>query len=191
MPRDVHSKPPATNDASGAYSWIKAPRYAGEVHEVGPLARMWVNGDYRRGISVMDRIIARALEAQKLCGAMSEWLNQLVPGQAVKNNASVPSSATGVGLTEAPRGAVGHWLKITNSVIDRYQVISSTSWNASPRDDAGRPGAIEQALLNTPVADANQPLELLRVVHSFDPCMACSVHLLKPNGEKQSFVVNS
>ncbi len=171
-------------DKAGAYSWIKAPRYQGKVHEVGPLARMWINGDYRNGISVMDRILARALEAQKIGDAMDEWLNELVPGQPSYTGKGTPVTGTGIGLSEAPRGAVGHWVQISNSVIERYQVISPTSWNASPRDDSGQAGALEQALTGVTVADPNNPVELLRIVHSFDPCLACSVHVARADGRR-------
>lgn len=162
------------------YSWIKAPRYANDPHELGPLARMYVNGDYTRGISVMDRLAARALETQKIANAMNTWLDELTPGGAVYASNTVPLSGSGVGLTEAPRGALGHWVSVANSSIARYQVITPTAWNASPRDDVDRPGPIEQALIGTPIADPAQPIEALRVVHSFDPCLACSVHLLRP-----------
>ncbi len=167
-------------DKDGAYSWIKAPRYAGAVHEVGPLARMWVNGDYRYGISAMDRIVARALEAEKVANAMDGWLSQLVPGGPVYTHKATPSSGTGVGLTEAPRGALGHWAQIGSSRLTQYQIVSPTGWNASPMDDSGQHGAIEQALIGTPVRDLKNPIELLRVVHSFDPCLSCSVHLVRP-----------
>ena len=176
-------------DKAGAYSWIKAPRYLGKVHEVGPLARMWVNGDYREGISVIDRLKARALETLKVAQAMAEWLGQLRPSSPVKQVKPSVSSGTGIGLTEAPRGALGHWLRVASSRIDRYQIITPTGWNASPMDDANQNGAIEQALVGTPVADPRVPIELLRVVHSFDPCLACSVHLLRPSGEARRFAV--
>lgn len=165
---------------SGAYSWLKAPRYQNVVHEVGPLARMWVSGFYTGGISVLDRIAARALEAKRVADAMDSWAQQLVPGAAVYQAAATPVTGTGVGLTEAPRGALGHWLQIGASKISRYQIITPTGWNASPRDDVGQLGAIEQALLGTPVRDTAEPLEVLRVIHSFDPCLSCSVHLLRP-----------
>ncbi len=167
-------------DKPGAYSWDKAPRYLGKPHEVGPLARMWVNGDYRNGISVLDRLAARALETKKVADAMDGWLNQLVVGGATVTTKAIPTTATGVGLTEAPRGALGHWLQISNSKISRYQVITPTAWNASPMDDAEVKGPIEQALIGTPVADPDQPIEALRVVHSFDPCLACTVHMVRP-----------
>ena len=108
---------PASTKA-GAYSWIKAPRYGDTVHEVGPLARMWVNGDYRQGIGVLDRLVARALEAKKVADAMDGWLNQLVPGAPVYTQNTLPATADGIGLTEAPRGALGHWVHIA-SVQDR------------------------------------------------------------------------
>ncbi len=167
-------------DKAGAYSWLKAPRYQGVVHEVGPLARMWVNGDYRFGISAIDRIVARVLEAEKVANAMDGWLNQLVPGAAVYTQNTTPVSGTGIGLTEAPRGALGHWVQIGNSKLTQYQIVSPTGWNASPMDDAGQHGAMEQALIGTPVRDLQNPIELLRVVHSFDPCLSCSVHLVRP-----------
>jgi hydrogenase large subunit len=165
-----------------AYSWIKSPRYLDIVHEAGPLARMWVNGDYSRGISVLDRIAARALECKKVADAMDEWLDDMVVGDPVYEYSAIPEEATGVGLTEAPRGALGHWMEISDSKISRYQVITPTAWNASPRDDFGNRGPIEDALIGTPVNDAEQPIEVLRVVHSFDPCIACAVHLIRPDG---------
>lgn len=176
-------------DKAGAYSWIKSPRYDGKVHEVGPLARMWVNGDYTDGISVIDRHAARALETQKVANAMDEWLTGLDTSQASYSYKATPTSASGFGLTEAPRGALGHWIDISASKISRYQVITPTAWNASPKDDAGQNGPIEQALLDTPVADIEQPIEVLRVIHSFDPCLACSVHMLRPDMKKSTNII--
>ncbi len=173
-----------------AYSWLKAPRYLGKVYEVGPLARMWVNGDYRRGVSVMDRLMARALEAEKVANAMDGWLNQLVPGAATCKNVAVPGSGSGIGLTEAPRGALGHWMQLTSSKVSQYQIVAPTGWNASPKDDFGQPGAIEQALLGVPVEDVAQPIEVMRVVHSFDPCLACSVHVARPGENASRFAVS-
>jgi hydrogenase large subunit len=163
-----------------AYSWLKAPRYAGIPYEVGPLARMKVNGDYHGGISVMDRHLARAEEALKLAEAMRTWVDQLNPGQAVFTPAPVPSSASSCGLTEAPRGALGHWLQIANGKISRYQIVTPTCWNASPLDSIGHPGPIEEALIGTPVKNIDEPVEVLRVIHSFDPCLSCAVHVMKP-----------
>ena len=176
-------------DKVDAYSFIKAPRYQQVVHEAGPLARMWVNGDYRDGISVVDRIAARALETKKIADAMDGWLNQLVPGAAVYTHRATPATGTGVGLTEAPRGALGHWMAIANSRISRYQIITPTGWNASPMDDAGQHGAIEQALIGTPVADLATPVEVLRVIRSFDPCLACAVHMVRPGDKARRITV--
>ncbi|MEN6333842.1 MAG: nickel-dependent hydrogenase large subunit [Phycisphaerales bacterium] len=169
---------------AGAYSWIKAPRYQNLVHEVGPLARMYVNGDYRNGISVLDRLAARVLETKKVADAMDGWLNQLVVGQPVYQYAANPNNTSGIGLTEAPRGALGHWTRIVSGRIDRYQVITPTNWNASPKDDFEQRGPIEQALVGTPVADLTQPIEVLRIIHSFDPCLSCAVHMVRPDSRK-------
>ena len=169
------------NPKDGAYSWLKAPRYQQLPYEVGPLARMWVNGDYQNGISVMDRHLSRAREALKIAEAMRIWVTQLNPAGPVYNPSTVPQSATSYGLTEAPRGALGHWLEITNGKLSRYQVISPTTWNCSPRDDAGRLGPIEQALLGTAVENADQPIEVMRIIHSFDPCLDCATHIIRPD----------
>ena len=165
---------------AGAYSWLKAPRYNGAPCEVGPLARMWVNGDYRHGISVLDRLLARALEALKVAKAMRTWVDQLVAGQSAWTSNTAPAAATAYGLTEAPRGALGHWIQIAAGKISRYQVVTPTCWNASPRDGAGAPGPIEAALLGTPVQNADEPIEVMRVIHSFDPCLSCAVHVMRP-----------
>jgi hydrogenase large subunit len=167
-------------DKGNAYSWIKAPRYNGVVHEVGPLARMWVNGDYINGISVLDRLAARAMETKKIADAMVGWLTELTPDGPSYTYKATPVSASGFGLTEAPRGALGHWTNIANSKISRYQVVTPTAWNASPRDGLDQPGPMEQALIGTPIADPSKPIEVLRIVHSFDPCLACSVHMVRP-----------
>lgn len=171
---------------ANAYSWLKAPRYAGEPHEVGPLARMVVNGLYPYSVSVMDRHRARAVEAYHVAKAMLNWVDQIAVGQPSYTNYATPANATGIGLTEAPRGALGHWLQIANGRIGHYQIVTPTCWNASPRDDFGKPGPIEQALVGTPVQNPAQPVEVLRVVHSFDPCLSCAVHVMKPKAH--SFV---
>jgi hydrogenase large subunit len=163
-------------DKAGAYSWLKAPRYSGVPYEVGALARMWVTGDYRRGISVMDRHQARAHEASKIAHAMRDWLVQLNLAAPVFTAATLPATGSGVGLTEAPRGALGHWLTINAGVVASYQVLTPTCWNCSPRDNADTPGPLEKSLEGAPLADSTQPTEVLRVVHSYDPCLSCAVH---------------
>jgi hydrogenase large subunit len=172
-----------------AYSWLKAPRYAGKPFEVGGLARMWVNDDYRKGISVMDRHLARAYETLKVAQAMQTWVDQLVVGGPVHHPSPLPSAATAIGLTEAPRGALGHWVQISGSKISRYQIITPTCWNASPRDTAGVRGPIEKALIGTPVQDTIQPTEVVRVIHSFDPCLSCAVHVMRPGEGKKIFTL--
>ena len=163
-------------DKADAYSWLKSPRYSGVPYEVGPLARMWVNGDYRRGISVMDRHQARAHEASKIAHAMLDWLSQINASASVYTSYPLPQAGSGIGLTEAPRGALGHWLRVSDKAIASYQILTPTCWNCSPRDNAGTPGPLEKALEGTPVADSAQPLEVLRVVQSYDPCLSCAVH---------------
>lgn len=167
-----------------AYSWLKAPRYREKPFEVGPLARMWVNGIYNPGKpSVMARHLARAYETQEIAAAMREWLDELTPGNPVYNDFTSPSHGQGMGLTEAPRGALGHWVEIAKDKILRYQIITPTCWNASPLDDEAQHGPMEQALIGTPVDDPAQPIEVMRVIHSFDPCLSCAVHIMRPSGE--------
>ncbi len=170
-----------------AYSWLKAPRYMNKPFEVGPLARMWANGDYRNGISVMDRHRARALETLKIAQAMSGWLDELQTGGPVYEDCGMPEAGVGVGMTEAPRGALGHWVGIGNRQIEHYQVVTPTCWNASPMDDQSVPGPMEQSLVGMPVADPDQPIEVLRVIHSFDPCLSCAVHVMKPRRDSTVF----
>jgi hydrogenase large subunit len=185
-PANGSTKPVHPRTKTDAYSWLKAPRYKGKPYEAGPLARMWVNGDYRRGASVMDRHLARAHEAKKIADAMTDWLDQFVVGAPVFNTSAKldsPSGGSGVGLTEAARGALGHWVSINGGKIASYQVITPTCWNASPQDTKGVHGPMEQALIGTPVAEPDRPIEALRVIHSFDPCLSCAVHIMKPEGE--------
>jgi hydrogenase large subunit len=192
---------PAPEKASG-YSWLKAPRYAGEAYEVGPLARTLVA--YAAGdaavrtqvdgvlsrfkakpealFSVLGRHAARALEAQRLVDAMAGWVMELKPGEPVCDWREAPESGAGMGLTEAPRGGVGHWCEIADHKLSRYQLVVPTTWNASPRDDEGKPGPVEQALIGAKVKDPGNPFEVVRIIRSFDPCLACSVHMLTPKG---------
>jgi hydrogenase large subunit len=185
----------------GAYSFIKAPRYADETHEVGPLARMIVA--YGQGeptttklidgalselgaeptalFSVLGRHAARALETKLVADAMAGWLLELKPGEPGCAQYELPEQGDGMGLTEAPRGALGHWIDIQGGVIANYQAVVPTTWNCSPRDDNGQPGACEQALEGTKIRDEENPFELVRIVRSFDPCLACSIHMVTPN----------
>ncbi|MEW6742718.1 MAG: nickel-dependent hydrogenase large subunit [Planctomycetota bacterium] len=182
---------------SGAYSWLKAPRYGGKVMEVGPLARMLIaeatgklpavnelidqvlaaTGCTRDHlVSVLGRHAARAIECKLVADRCARWLDQLRPGERTSVDFEIPKEAAGVGLTEAPRGALGHWLEIRDVKISNYQCVVPTTWNCSPRDDRGQPGAVEQALVGTEIADPENPIEAARVVRSFDPCIACAVH---------------
>jgi len=172
-----------------AYSWLKSPRYLNESYECGPLSRMWVNGDYQKGVSVMDRHMARALEAKKIADALSGWLGGLSVGQAVFTQPTLVTSGSGIGLTEAPRGALGHWLTISGGKIQNYQVITPTCWNASPRDNSNNEGPIEMSLVGTPVKNIKEPIEVLRVIHSFDPCMSCAVHVVQADHIDRTFTV--
>jgi len=182
-PLNGSTDPVDPHDKGDAYSWLKAPRYERLPFEVGPLARMWVNGDYQTGVSVMDRHAARAFETLKIGEAMNNWLDELTPGANVYDGYSVPKNASGIGLTEAPRGALGHWVGIREKKIDHYQIITPTCWNASPMDTDGINGPMEQALIGTPIQNEDQPIEALRVIHSFDPCLSCAVHIMRPDGE--------
>ena len=128
--------------------------------------------------------MARALEAQMLAAAMPGWLSQIDPSGPVYTDNTVPQNAVAEGLTEAPRGALGHWLQIANSRIANYQVITPSCWTLSPRDDSGARGPLEQALVGTPIGDQTQPVEVLRVIHSVDPCLACAVHVMRPDDDR-------
>ena len=107
---------------------------------------------------------------------------QLKPGESTIVESEIPEEGEGAGLSEAPRGAVGHWITVRDKKIDRYQVITPTAWNGSPKDDKDQPGAIEQAIIGTKVKDKDNPFELVRIVRAFDPCLACAVHLLDARG---------
>lgn len=170
-----------------AYSWIKAPRYNGHPMEVGPLARLWVMkqkdvaglGD--KAFSVLGRHFARAVECSIIAEAMDGWAEKLVPGQPVATPYKIPGQAQGMGLVEAPRGALGHWNKIKGKRTEIYNAVVPSTWNMSPQDDRDVKGPMEQALIGTPVADSANPVEVVRVIRSFDPCLACAVHIMTPD----------
>jgi len=190
------------------YSWLKSPRYDGLPMEVGPLSRMLVayaSGHPRVRelvtlvltrlevgpealFSTLGRVAARGIETLLLAEKISDWVNALADNMGrrelrIHDNSkwdpsTWPAEAAGAGFHEAPRGALGHWVHIGNGAIQNYQCIVPSTWNAGPRDAAGQRGPYEAALLDTPVANEEQPLEILRTVHSFDPCMACGVHVV-------------
>ena len=162
---------------SGAYSWVKAPRYRGLPYEVGPLARMWLCGDYRNGISAMDRTLARVLEAKKITNIMLILLDNLVPGVCVQKEYEIPQSAYGAGMIDTTRGALGHWVRIENKVISLYQIITPSAWNLSTRDRNNLPGPGEKAIIGTMIRNSNIPVELGRIIRSFDPCVSCATHV--------------
>ncbi len=180
----------------GAYSWVKAPRYDGKVYEVGPLARVavtYANGDpvVKKLVdsalaqlkappsalfSVMGRHLARAISAKLIADNLEKWLLELKPGEPTFVEYSIPEESTGFGITDASRGALGHWIEIKGKKIANYQCVVPTTWNASPRDDSGNPGPMEQAIIGTKVKDKNNPFEIVRIVRSFDPCFGCAIH---------------
>lgn len=159
-----------------AYSWIKAPRYNNVPYEVGPLARQWLSGDYRNGISVMDRTIARVLEARKISRIMKELIQNLIPGVPMQKQYTVPEKATGRGLIDTTRGALGHWVSIEDSKISFYQIISPSAWNLSTQTGNIK-GTGEQAIIGSFVDTVDTPVEIGRIIRSFDPCVSCATHV--------------
>lgn len=196
-------------DTADRYSWLKAPRYAEQPMEVGPLARVLVaygsgQPQIRQAVedflgatgmnlpgmfSTLGRTAARAIETVVIASAMFQWLDELQSNirQGIRQvfELYTPSAtARGEGFNEAPRGALGHWMNLANGRIDNYQMVVPSTWNFSPRCSLNKPGPVEQALLGAPVVDPSQPVELLRILHSFDPCIACGVHVIDLRNEK-------
>jgi [NiFe] hydrogenase large subunit len=191
-------------DTGDKYSWLKSPRYYNRPMEVGPLARMAVayaknHVDAKPAMdrflaaagltsaqmySTLGRIGARAVESSVIAKAMSGWLDALDPGKSLQSTWEMPSEATGFGLNEAPRGALGHWIRIQNGVIGNYQMVVPSTWNFGPRCSNDYPGPVEAALVGTPVADPQRPVEVMRTLHSFDPCIACAVHVIDPRRDR-------
>ncbi len=198
-------------DPNKKYTWAKAPRLQGKPMEVGALARMVVA--YASGqptakkliddtlaklkhpghpevlFGIIGRIAARALECKMVADNMYQWgidiIENIKKGNAkVYTDYKIPDKAQGIGLWEAPRGALGHWIDVEGKRIKNYQCVVPTTWNVCPRDDNGVRGPIEEALIGTAVADAEKPLEVMRVVHSFDPCLACTVHVIHPESNR-------
>lgn len=206
-------------DTDAKYSWLKSPRHDGEPMEVGPLARMLVayaaghervrelvdDALGRLGLeraalcSTLGRMLARGLETRVLVEKMADWVDELgahiEAGDLRIHDASRwepeswPAEARGAGFHEAPRGALGHWVNIVGGSIARYQCVVPSTWNAGPRGASGERGPYEAALVGTPIADLERPLEILRTVHSFDPCMACAVHLVDTAGAALAKVI--
>ena len=196
------------------YSWLKSPRFMDTPMEVGPLSRMLVayasghaevkelvNGVLAKLgapatalFSTLGRIAARAIETQLMARVVPKWIDELGSNLAHGNlrihegekwdPATWPSSAKGWGFHEAPRGSLGHWVQIEDRKIKNYQCVVPTTWNAGPRDAKGQRGAYEASLLKTPVADPERPVEILRTIHSFDPCLACAVHVTDARGRR-------
>lgn len=192
-------------DVGKRYSWSKAPRYNGEPMEVGPLARVLIA--YGKGhpptkkavdgllktlkvpqealFSTLGRTAARALETKIIGEAMEGWMGQLVENLKKGDTQTyqpyeMPAQAMGMGLNDVPRGALGHWIEIKDQKIGNYQLVVPSTWNLGPRCAANKPGPLEEALVGTPVADPKRPVEILRTIHSFDPCIACGVHVIDP-----------
>ena len=205
-------------DEGAKYSWLKAPRWKGHAMEVGPLSRFviaYASGreDVKELVdstlselglplpalfSTLGRTAARGLEctwsAHKMREVFDDMMANIKAGDVSTANMDMwepstwPNDVKGVGMVEAPRGALGHWIHIKNSKIENYQAIVPSTWNASPRDPAGNIGAYEASLLGTPLANAEQPLEILRTIHSFDPCLACASHVMSPDGEELAVI---
>ncbi|WP_439672988.1 [NiFe] hydrogenase-like protein large subunit (plasmid) [Cupriavidus necator] len=171
-------------DKPGAYTWNKAPRLNGRVLETGAIARQMVDGHLllrdavaRCGGVVYTRVLARLLELALIVPAMEHWIQSLRIGEPCFSPSTLPSDVDGVGLTEAARGSLGHWVSIREGRIANYQIVAPTSWNFSPRDASGTPGALEAALVGAPVmTDEQTPVAVQHIVRSFDPCMVCTVH---------------
>lgn len=171
-------------DADDGYTWCKAPRLGGEVVEVGALARQLIDGHplivdlvAQSGGNVRNRVIARLLEIARVVVAMEAWARAIRPREAFFGPGEPVEEAQGAGLIEAARGSLGHWLRIKKGRLLNYQIIAPTSWNFSPRDAQGTPGALEQALVGAPVrAGETEPVSVQHIVRSFDPCMVCTVH---------------
>ncbi|HND24823.1 MAG TPA: nickel-dependent hydrogenase large subunit, partial [Rhodocyclaceae bacterium] len=205
-------------DEAGKYSWIKAPRWRGNAMEVGPLARYVIgyaqkNPEFKEPVdkllsdlglplqaifSTLGRTAARGLEASWAAHKSRYFFDKLMANLKAGDLTTAhidkwdpsrwPAEAKGAGFTEAPRGALGHWIRIKDGRIDNYQAVVPTTWNGGPRDDKGQIGAFEASLMNTPVAKPDEPLEILRTLHSFDPCLACSTHVMAPDGQEMASV---
>lgn len=170
------------------YSWVEAPRYKGEPMEVGALARMKVSGFYKGGTSVMDRILAKALEAKKVCEIMKNLIAIVQIGDSKQQPWQLPQVGQGIGIVEAERGALGHWISVDNYKVSNYTLIPPSAWNLSPMDNRGVKGTVESALIGTEIKDPTSPVEIGRIVRSFDPCLNCAAHITTNKVDK--FTIN-
>lgn len=185
-PFEGSTVPYATGKESNKYSWAKAPRYEGLPAETGPLAEMLVSsnalfcdliaGD---GPNVFARELARLVRAASLIPVMEQWLKEtaLCKEEYFRDYRHKEQGA-GYGLLEAPRGALGHWIKIEDDKIEKYQIITPTAWNASPRDAQGLRGPCEEAILGAQIRKLDNPVEIDHIIRSFDPCLVCTVHTI-------------
>ena len=176
MPVDDMHKP-------NAYSFIKSAKLEQLPFECGPLARQWLSGEYRHGISTMDRTAARIFEAKKITEILQTLLENVDLNVSTMAEFEIPESGSGAGLVDTTRGALGHWLKIENSKLSFYQVITPSVWNLSSHSNDGAPGTGEQALIGTEIRDEENPVELARIIRSFDPCVSCATHVHYPDKE--------
>lgn len=186
-PFDGETQPYATGTEGAAYSWAKAPRYAGAPAETGPLAEALVRGDAlvadlveREGASAFVRELARLLRGVSLLPAMETWLDELAAeGGRLYEPGPAAVDGAGLGLSQVARGALGHWLRLEGGRIAHYQIVTPSGWNASPRDGRGVRGPCEEALVGTPLPDPENPVAMGHVVRSFDPCLVCTVHTVR------------
>ncbi|SMC56269.1 hydrogenase large subunit [Desulfocicer vacuolatum DSM 3385] len=190
-PFDGITRPYASGSSGEKYSWVKAPRYNSVPAETGPLAEMIMDKVplfhdmiQQKGASALIRQLARMVRPASLLPAMGTWLNELMTHRDAPFYTSVKSipDGEGAGMVQAPRGALGHWVKIKNRKISHYQIITPTAWNGSPRDKNKHPGPWEKALKGVALKNLENPVEAGHVIRSFDPCMVCAVHTLKKDG---------
>jgi len=166
-----------------AYTWCKAPRYNNKVMETGSLARQFINGESlaqslvkSTGTNIHNRMVLRLVELAKLTLQIENWIKDIVPKDTFCHQVELPKEGQGIGLSEAARGSLGHWLTVENGQISNYQLVAPTSWNFSPRDNQGVPGSLEQALTKLPYQSDQDKQMLQHIIRSFDPCMLCTVH---------------
>ena len=200
-------------DTKGKYSWIKAPRYKGMPLQVGPLANVVVN--YAKGnkfvvpvvekvlkdtglpltavLSTLGRTACRMIEAKVIADNALMALNNLVANiksgdteTCAKYTIDKNKEYKGRYMGHVPRGALSHWIRIKNGIVENYQCVVPSTWNASPKDNKGQMGSYEACIIGLKIADLKQPLEIIRKIHSYDPCIACAVHVMDTKGNDLS-----